>query len=134
MTGKLVFTDIDPIGALTATLPQLLMGGYEPARWFVTKMLLLLFFFIMSFIIMRAWCRFLCPLGAAFAPMNKLSFLHIENDAEKCIHCNECKAVCPMMIDLPDKTRDMECILCGRCVGKCPTSSLSLKFINKKIF
>jgi len=135
VTGKLVFTSIDPIGALTASIPALMTGNYTTLDWFWVKILLLIFFFVMVTVVMRAWCRWLCPIGAMLAPTNKLSILHLEESEEnKCLECGLCARNCPMHIKLPKNTRDMECILCGRCVQSCPTNRLQIKFLGKKIF
>lgn len=133
-TGKLVFTGIDPIGGLTATIPALLTGNeYTFGDLFWVKILLLVAFLLMSFAVMRAWCRFLCPLGALTSPMNKVSLLQVKREDDKCTKCNACISVCPMKIDVPTMDRDMECIMCGRCVSSCKFDALKLDILGKRV-
>jgi len=133
-SGKMIFTDIDPIGGITATIPTLLQGGYRPDRLFAVKMFLVFVWFVMGLLVVRSWCKYLCPLGAAFAPMNKVSLLSLSYDENKCINCNLCIKACPMDVNIFDDSRSTECILCGRCVAVCPTAALKMKFAGKTIF
>ncbi len=79
----------------------------------------------------RFWCRFLCPAGACLGLMARVSLFKIKL-GEGCTHCAVCDKVCPTdaihmneqrlpVIDYP------ECILCGKCVRKCPKQTLSLR-------
>jgi len=136
ITGDLFYTNIDPIGGLTATIPTLLLypGEYEPGSYFAIKMFLTLLFFILIVALGRAWCRFLCPLGAAMSPFNKISFLKLRLDRDKCTHCNACVKACDMAIDVPENgERNYECILCGKCVDSCKFGALRLEILGKKI-
>ena len=124
-----MFTDVCPVGMLTGTFPTLLLnpGKYMSNAFFAAALIVFMLFLILIFLIERGWCRYFCPVGAMLAPFNKVSFLHIEVDKEKCIHCNVCSDVCPMAIDVPNMNRDPECILCGKCVTTCPKSIISFK-------
>ncbi len=136
ITGRLFFTELDPIGAITATFWRL---SYEGDEWnlrsnFWIKMFFVILFFILVFIIGRGWCRFVCPIGAMFAPFNKVDMMRLKLDEEKCIDCGKCAKVCPMKIEMPYSDNDFECIRCGECIDSCPKDALSLNFMGKRLF
>lgn len=129
-----MFTDICPIGFLTGTIPTLILfpGEFVTNPFFITALIIFILFIILIFTVERGWCRYFCPLGALFAPFNKISMVYVGRKNEKtfedeCLHCNACSAVCPMGIDVVHMHRDPECILCGKCVTACPKNILSFK-------
>jgi len=116
-----IFTDICPIGMLTGTIPILALspGKFVPNYFFPVALAILILFIVLIFIIERGWCRYFCPVGAIFAPFNKISLLQVSVDKKQCTNCSVCSYVCPMGIDVPNMHRDPECILCGKCVTAC---------------
>ncbi|KAA0015320.1 hypothetical protein B6U81_00165 [Thermoplasmatales archaeon ex4484_30] len=130
VTGTLAYTDICPIGGLTATLPHLAInpGGYTFTVYFFPKMIILAGFFFLIILMTRGWCRHLCPVGAMMAQFNKVSILQLEYYEEKCIKCFKCAKVCPMQINMPYERKSGECIRCGHCIDACPTNALAFKF------
>lgn len=126
-----MFTDICPIGFLTGTIPILILnpGKFIPSSFFYPALVIFILFLILIFTVERGWCRYFCPVGAILAPFNKISFLHVSVDEQKCIHCNACSEVCPMGIDVPNMQRDPECILCGKCIDTCPKNIIKLERI-----
>jgi polyferredoxin len=117
-----IFTDICPVGMLVGTFPILILnpGKFVPNYFFPVALVIFILFMVLIFSIERGWCRYFCPVGALLGPFNKVSMLHIEINAEGCLHCNVCSYICPMGIDVPNMHRDPECILCGKCVTTCP--------------
>lgn len=124
-----MFTDICPVGFLVGTIPINILypGQYFPNEFFYPALVIFILFIILIFLIERGWCKYFCPVGAMFAPFNKISILHVSVDKEKCTHCNICSEVCPMGIDVPNMNRDPECILCGKCVSACPQNLIKFK-------
>lgn len=122
-----MFTDICPVGVLTGTIPILILnpGKFIPTGFFIAAVIIFVLFLILILLVERGWCRYFCPVGAILAPFNKISFIHVEVDRKKCVHCNLCSEVCPMGIDVPNMHRDPECILCGKCVTACPHNVIS---------
>jgi len=125
--ATMAYTDICPIGGLTATLPALISepGGYTPTVFFIPKIILTALTIFLILKVKRGWCRYLCPVGAMLAPFNKISLLQLNFDEEKCIKCLNCARVCPMNINMPYDIKSMECIRCGLCIDECPTKALS---------
>ena len=78
-----------------------------------------------SVIIARPFCKYLCPLGAIYAPLNKVSLLHMECDTSKCISCGKCAKACYMGVDPSVNPNSTECIRCLKCVHDCPVKALS---------
>lgn len=77
-----------------------------------------------SMVIYRPFCKYLCPLGALYAPMNKASVYRLRVEEASCTHCGACAHACKMGVR-PDQTPNaLECIRCGDCVAACPTRSL----------
>ncbi|HDS58675.1 MAG TPA: 4Fe-4S binding protein [Thermoplasmatales archaeon] len=130
VTADMAYTNLCPVGGLTATLPALALdpGGYTLGVYFVPKMLFLGGFFVLIVMLTRGWCRHLCPVGAMMAPFGKVSLLQLTVDMDKCTHCGACKNVCPMDINLPEDHASTECIRCGQCVSYCPAGALHLGF------
>ena len=130
ITRALAYTDICPIGGLTATLPHLAIDpyGYTFTFFFYPKMINVAGFFILIAFITRGWCRHLCPVGAMMAQFNKVSVLQIKFYEEECIKCYRCAAVCPMQINMPYENQSGECIRCGKCIDACPKNALEFKF------
>ncbi len=96
---------------------------------FSWKFALLIVFIVLSIFIYRFFCRFICPLGAILGFFNKISFLGVKLEEQKCVECGLCLQTCPMDIR---KVGDHECINCGACVPVCPTKAISWK--GSKIF
>ncbi len=91
---------------------------------FTWKFCLLVVIILACVFIYRAFCRFLCPLGALYGLFNKFAILGIQLDSPKCVSCGLCTGKCKMDIRHPG---DRECISCGDCVGVCPTKAISFR-------
>jgi polyferredoxin len=77
----------------------------------------------------RAWCRYLCPLGALYSLVSRASWLK-RDVSEACVDCGRCARECRMgTIDAGATyaSNPGECILCMDCFADCPTSAIRLK-------
>ncbi len=74
--------------------------------------------------IFRAFCRFICPLGAIYGFFNKIALLGVKLDKNKCTDCGLCVQKCKMDIK---RVGDHECINCGECIPACPAKAISWK-------
>ncbi len=72
----------------------------------------------------RAFCRFLCPLGAVYSLFNRFSVIGIRVNPESCVGCGACVRACPMDVK---RVGDRECIHCGKCMEACAVGAISLK-------
>lgn len=115
-----------PSGTLSGVLLSLadtrlvqLFGGQ-----FFWKLSILCLIVLLSILLYRPFCKYLCPLGAIYAPFNKVSLLQLQTDTDKCTHCKACANVCEMCVDPVKNPTDTECIRCGKCINVCPTDAL----------
>lgn len=102
-------------------------------RLFTWKVIVLAAIVISSIILARPFCKYLCPLGAIYAPFNKISVLQMSCDPSKCSGCGACSSVCDMCVDPVKDTCDPECIRCGKCVSACPSGALRMGFCKRDI-
>lgn len=80
----------------------------------------------------RFFCKALCPLGAIYGLLNKVSLYRLRIDKARCVGCGSCAKSCKMDVD-PVKTPDSaECIRCGECVAACPAKAITLGFAPKR--
>ncbi len=91
---------------------------------FTRKFIILVWVAALCIFIYRAFCRFLCPLGAIHGLFSKVALLGVKVEPTKCTRCGRCTAVCPMDIR---QVGDHECISCGKCVDVCPTQAIQWK-------
>ena len=80
-----------------------------------------------SVIIARPFCKYLCPLGAIYAPLNKVSLFRLECDRSKCISCGKCAEACDMGVDPAEDPNSPECIRCLDCTRVCPVKAIKIK-------
>ncbi len=75
----------------------------------------------------RAFCRFLCPLGALYGMFNRLALIGIKVDMGRCNGCGSCVRGCKMDVR---HVGDHECIHCAHCIASCPQGAITLKAGN----
>ncbi len=92
---------------------------------FVWKNIILLITIVLSIMIYRPFCKFVCPLGAVYSLFNKLSIYRYKVDMAKCISCGKCAKTCLMNCDPVRDANAAECIRCGACKAVCPTGAIS---------
>ena len=90
-----------------------------------------------SVFISRAFCRYLCPLGAAQSLFSSLSPLVLEKGKD-CGRCNSCMKGCSVGIRLSEgsDTISPECIRCLECVDTCQrnnTKGIGFRMGNRKV-
>ena len=126
--GKPWFCEyICPSGTLSGGIPLVLAS--EPLRQtigflYAWKMAILVLLVILSVIVYRPFCKYLCPLGAVYGLFNPIAFKRFEVDQEKCVKCGKCQKVCKMDIKVWEKPNSLECIRCGDCIKSGPTGAL----------
>ena len=80
-------------------------------------------------LVYRAFCRFLCPLGAIYSLFSRIAVFGISVDGSRCDHCGACARVCLMDVKRPG---DRECIQCGQCRAACHNNAISYGKRGKK--
>jgi len=122
---------ICPSGTLMAGIP---LVSANPALQdatgglFLWKIALLIVFIVLSLLVYRPFCRYICPLGAVYGLFNKVAFYRFSIDEDKCIHCGKCQNVCQLDIRVFENPNSIECIRCGACKKACPTGAISSTF------
>ena len=95
---------------------------------FSWKLGILITVIVLSVLFYRPFCKWLCPLGAFYALLNKVSLFGMKVDKHKCISCGKCAKACKMDVDVTKAPDHTECIRCGMCIRACPTNAVSFRY------
>ena len=123
-----------PAGTLAGVLLALADAAVRPllGGLFAWKAAVLLALVVLSLMIWRPFCKYLCPLGAVYGLFNRFALWRGEVDADKCVRCGACAAACRMGVEPTENVNSAECIRCGDCVRACPTGAIRMGFHIKK--
>lgn len=116
-----------PAGTLEGALPLLSTNPQLRAMIgfvFSWKFAILVLVVVLSMLVSRPFCKYLCPLGAFYSLFNRVSLYRMHVDHGSCVSCHSCAKVCPMDLDPEAEVDGPECIRCGACKAACPTSSI----------
>lgn len=122
--ADLVIRPYDPLAAYA----HLSAGLAEVWAEFAVGLVLLVFILVLSMLYERAFCKYVCPLGAVNALLGRIPLFRIKRIESTCISCSACDHACPMNIEVSkvQKVDSPECISCMECVTACPTKKPSL--------
>jgi len=80
----------------------------------------------------KAWCRYLCPIGALLKLFSTVKIGGVRLINNECIGCGKCNRACDMRVDVMEnlkthgKVSSSACIVCLKCTDACPTDSIAL--------
>ena len=120
-----------PQGVLEGAIPLAAVNsGIRAAlgALFSWKLGILITVIVLSVLFYRPFCKWLCPLGAFYALLNKVSLFGMKVDKHKCVSCGKCAKACKMDVDVTKTPDHTECIRCGMCVRACPTKAVSFRY------
>jgi len=86
----------------------------------------------------RAWCRYLCPIGALLKIFSSISLGKVRLVNNECIACGKCDCACDMQIDVMGElnthgeVRSLDCIRCLKCTNVCPTDAIALTLSRRE--
>jgi len=83
-----------------------------------------------SVFIDRFFCKYLCPAGAMYGLIAKISPTKIKHSGCCCCSsCGQCTKSCPMNIDVSkiEVVKSAECIDCVQCITVCPSQNDCIK-------
>ncbi|MDP1606854.1 MAG: quinol dehydrogenase ferredoxin subunit NapH [Rhodocyclaceae bacterium] len=127
VTGTIAWEMLNPVSMLHRGL----LFGMGLA-WAVVLAVFLFDLFVMR----QGWCGHLCPVGAFYSLIGKLSVLRVRLPArEACNDCMDCFAVCPeqqvirpalkAINGAPPLILEANCTNCGRCIDVCSKNVFS---------
>ena len=120
-----------PQGVLEGAIPlSAVNAGIRAAlgSLFTWKLTVLLTVVVLSILFFRPFCKWICPLGAFYALLNKVSLFQMKVDKNKCVSCGKCARVCKMDVDVTKTPNHTECIRCGMCISTCPTDAVQFRY------
>lgn len=118
---------ICPAGTLEGGIPLVLLNSAmrTAVGWlYAWKNVLLVVIVLLSVVIYRPFCKYICPLGAVYSVFNPIAVFRYRVDKEACVHCGACAKACKMQVDLSETPNHPECIRCGSCKKVCPTGAI----------
>lgn len=118
---------ICPAGTLEGGIPLVLF--HESMRnalgWlYAWKTALLAVTVLLSIVIYRPFCKYICPLGAVYSVFNPVSVFRYRVDEGRCTGCGVCEKVCKMQVAPAKNANHPECIRCGACKKSCPVKAI----------
>ncbi|MHA1505977.1 MAG: 4Fe-4S binding protein [Candidatus Asgardarchaeia archaeon] len=129
---------ISPVITLETFLPNLVMNHdleeiasllYSLDLFFWMRISFLVVIFVVSAYVPRAYCRWICPMGALMSYFNKYSIIRVKKNPLKCKNCRLCERCCPTEVKISKEKREIssgECILCLRCISVCEEGGLEI--------
>ena len=120
-----------PQGVLEGAIPLSLVNPSIRAalgKLFSWKLSILLTVIVLSVLFFRPFCKWLCPLGAFYALLNRMSLFRMQVDRDKCVSCGQCAKACKMDVDVTKTPNHTECIRCGMCARACPTCAVHFRY------
>ena len=120
-----------PQGVLEGAIPLSLVNPSIRAalgKLFSWKLSILLTIIVLSVLFFRPFCKWLCPLGAFYALLNRMSLFRMQVDRNKCVSCGKCAKACKMDVDVTKTPNHTECIRCGMCARACPTCAVHFRY------
>ena len=116
-----------PSGTLMAGIPLVLLneGLRAAVGWlYAWKLLILIGILLLSVLVYRPFCRYLCPLGAIYGLFNPIALVRYRIDSTKCTRCGACQRACKLDIRTFETPNSPECIRCGDCRHACPHGAI----------
>ncbi len=86
----------------------------------------------------RAWCRYLCPIGAMLKIFSRVSLGKVRLVNDECIGCGKCNRSCVMEVDVMGElkahgeVRSLDCIRCLKCTDECPNKAIAFSLSRKE--
>lgn len=124
-TAKLMFQDIDPYYALF---------NFWSTEVSLAAFIILAVTILLSLVIERPWCKYVCPYGAVLGVFNLFRIFKVRRISSSCVNCKACDKACPMNISVSEgkAVLNHQCISCLQCTSEntCPvtdTVELSIK-------
>ena len=130
ITSSLWITPYDPYAALAHIWAGSAMFSQMGAGFVILIVVL-----AASLFIERFFCKYLCPAGALYGLVSKVSPTKIKRSV--CSSCGKCSKICPVNIDVAKTgtVKSAECISCSQCVIACPSSNENnTKMLNITMF
>ena len=128
-----VFCFFCPIGLFFGALYAVIrLASPDPLS---VELLLFPLFLGIELVVLKSWCRTICPLGALlsiFGNLNRFFLPTYKKDkclTSKGVDCHVCERACPEGIKLPDlgrKFAPQSCTKCLECWEKCPGKSVEI--------
>lgn len=131
-TAGLWMAPYDPWSAY-AHLPEGFSSVWESSA---VGLIVLVLTIIGSIVYDRFFCKYLCPMGALYGIIGKLSPYKVVRNEDKCINCGLCTKNCPVNIDVANaqEVKTAECISCQNCVLSCPKAgALEMRHGKKNV-
>lgn len=133
-SGYLVYQYINLVGITSRIL---IYGLLE------TGIIVLFMLIIEVFFYQRVWCRSVCPSGATFGLLGKVSLIRIQADITKCDKCGACTPECHVpealkVVFAKDAQPTVfitstDCTMCGKCMDVCDRQVFSYSHRLKKL-
>lgn len=117
-----------PSGTLLAGIPLVMRNSMlldAAGLLFVWKVAVLIAILVLSLIVWRPFCRYVCPLGALYGCFNPVAAIRYRVDISRCTACGACQKACKMDIATYRTPNSPECVRCGACLKACPHAALS---------
>jgi ferredoxin-type protein NapH len=133
ITREAWFCKLCPAGTLEGGIPWAIISAdirQMVGALYWLKLAILGGFLAWMSVTRRPFCRWVCPLGALWSPLNPVSAFRLHVDQDTCIQCNRCQEVCLVNIRVHENPNAGACIRCLACVRECPESCISVSTLS----
>jgi len=103
---------VDLTSVSISTIPRAYSSTWLIAAIFLSAVLL-------NLVVPRFYCRFICPTGAMFGILSRVTIWRIGKTKNECTDCHLCEMNCEGACSPSSQIRISECVLCMNCLSEC---------------
>ena len=110
----------------------IILPSFNPFSGFTFRFLIpticLFIISLVSILVYRPWCRFLCPFSPVSAICGKYATIKYRRTKD-CTDCGLCEEVCPTQ-EAYRESKKAECYYCNRCIEICPHDAIAFDIVQ----